>query len=154
MIRRPPRSTLFPYTTLFRSQPAYPRPAPDEPPLPRAGRRGRPDDGQRGQAEAGLRPLRRHRLRQDGDDRSGDRKSTRLNSSHLVISYAVFCLKKKKLQQRAIMSIFLITVTPPPVPSRRTQHRSSTTFTACSHQLTRWLSSHRLPVPRYTLTTE
>src|SRR5436309_12202356 len=66
MIRRPPRSTLFPYTTLFRSgQHGGP-----------AGLRGRP---------AQLR--RRHRP---------DRKSTRLNSSHVKISYAVFCLKKKK----------------------------------------------------------
>src|SRR2546426_12717368 len=69
MIRRPPRSTLFPYTTLFRSAAL----------APRARRRG-----------GGGRPRRGHaRLR-------GDRKSTRLNSSHLVISYAVFCLKKKK----------------------------------------------------------
>src|SRR5215510_13807804 len=73
MIRRPPRSTLFPYTTLFRSPTprriahhgpqAAPRPATAR---PRAGRE------------------------------DGDRKSTRLNSSHVAISYAVFCLKKKK----------------------------------------------------------
>src|SRR2546426_7957416 len=77
MIRRPPRSTLFPYTTLFRSQ--------------RAGR-----------AAARLRGGRVHHLSRisalQGHVRAGprDRKSTRLNSSHLVISYAVFCLKKKK----------------------------------------------------------
>src|SRR2546426_10509460 len=78
MIRRPPRSTLFPYTTLFRS-----RLAPEDPgrPLPHRG-------------------LRRHGGRQDQGDvlrrpEPRDRKSTRLNSSHLVISYAVFCLKKK-----------------------------------------------------------
>src|SRR5256885_5140011 len=67
MIRRPPRSTLFPYTTLFRSPccPPWPLLHPLKP-LPRG-----PAPGQR------------------------DRKSTRLNSSHLVISYAVFCLKKK-----------------------------------------------------------
>src|SRR2546426_5703992 len=67
MIRRPPRSTLFPYTTLFRS--------------PQAARSRRlesqPICGKNGSSEI-------------------DRKSTRLNSSHLVISYAVFCLKKKK----------------------------------------------------------
>src|SRR5256885_7692868 len=78
MIRRPPRSTLFPYTTLFRSR-------------------------QRERVACA------HALQQAGDEsgvqrlpglapRSGDRKSTRLNSSHLVISYAVFCLKKKKIK--------------------------------------------------------
>src|SRR2546426_3456866 len=70
MIRRPPRSTLFPYTTLFRSQ---------------------------ARLESGPRDLEAHstvRVLQVRRDR--DRKSTRLNSSHLVISYAVFCLKKKK----------------------------------------------------------
>src|SRR5205807_6328768 len=70
MIRRPPRSTLFPYTTLFRSDLRQARH------IQVAQRR-----------EAGVR-LAQHRYR--------DRKSTRLNSSHLVISYAVFCLKKKK----------------------------------------------------------
>src|SRR5438034_5404360 len=72
MIRRPPRSTLFPYTTLFRSQHVQPAVQP---------RRLRPNRC----LDAG-RP--RHLV--------GDRKSTRLNSSHTVISYAVFCLKKKK----------------------------------------------------------
>src|SRR2546426_7395671 len=76
MIRRPPRSTLFPYTTLFRSLQAAPDPR-------RAALRGRARQAPRGR-----------RRRQ----RSGDRKSTRLNSSHLVISYAVFCLKKKKIK--------------------------------------------------------
>src|SRR5947207_8745284 len=70
MIRRPPRSTLFPYTTLFRSPPHS------------AGER-RPGPGRRAR-------LVWH----------GDRKSTRLNSSHTVISYAVFCLKKKKGEER------------------------------------------------------
>src|SRR5438034_4570336 len=73
MIRRPPRSTLFPYTTLFRSCAVL---ADDAVLAPGAGPRttGRPS----------FRP------------ESSDRKSTRLNSSHTVISYAVFCLKKKK----------------------------------------------------------
>src|SRR5690242_21295331 len=83
MLRRPPRSTLFPYTTLFRSE--------------RAGRRAR---------KARRPPLPREQA--DGTGRywgsaqgtestaGGDRKSTRLNSSHMSISYAVFCLKKKK----------------------------------------------------------
>src|SRR5215216_7682590 len=68
MIRRPPRSTLFPYTTLFRSSSRG-----------LGVRQHRPD--------AGAVPA---------DGRDEDRKSTRLNSSHQIISYAVFCLKKKK----------------------------------------------------------
>src|SRR6266478_6685374 len=75
MIRPPPRSTLFPYTTLFRSRRA--RPVPDR---DRA-------LGRRGAARLLVRRERRH---------VRDRKSTRLNSSHSQISYAVFCLKKKK----------------------------------------------------------
>src|SRR2546422_3066083 len=82
MIRRPPRSTLFPYTTLFRS----PHPRLCALHLLRAQLHGHlaPDP-------AHLHRL--HRLRQR------DRKSTRLNSSHGYISYAVFCLKKKKITQ-------------------------------------------------------
>src|SRR2546428_8035152 len=78
MIRRPPRSTLFPYTTLFRS-PLAPR--------ARAGAR-RPSPA---------RPARRLVPRAAGGHGRGDRKSTRLNSSHDQISYAVFCLKKKQI---------------------------------------------------------
>src|SRR3712207_8771827 len=91
MIRRPPRSTLFPYTTLFRS-----------------------GDAGRGGAGRLLRP-RRRAARHDPEPHvpalgfgrhgatelaAGDRKSTRLNSSHANISYAVFCLKKKKKKNR------------------------------------------------------
>src|SRR5256885_12639559 len=80
MIRRPPRSTLFPYTTLFRSP--HCRHAPILPvPCPGC----HPRDG--------LLPGCRRTVHATGNR---DRKSTRLNSSHLVISYAVFCLKKKK----------------------------------------------------------
>src|SRR5256885_11763226 len=81
MIRRPPRSTLFPYTTLFRSErnalwkPTHPSPC-------------GPTGG----------PFRPEGSGTDGE-RKRDRKSTRLNSSHLVISYAVFCLKKKKKRE-------------------------------------------------------
>src|SRR5690554_7781357 len=84
MIRRPPRSTLFPYTTLFRSQP------PVEHRHQRLG--GVVDDGRTARrAEA------RHQLAALPVEHQGrDRKSTRLNSSHVRISYAVFCLKKKK----------------------------------------------------------
>src|SRR5437899_10349703 len=76
MIRRPPRSTLFPYTTLFRS-------------IPRCPARS---SGRRGFRESS-RPVSRCAARRD-------RKSTRLNSSHLGISYAVFCLKKKKKKKK------------------------------------------------------
>src|SRR5258705_7603694 len=69
MIRRPPRSTLFPYTTLFRSSET-------------------------------CAPIRRWKLGKGAAFPSLDRKSTRLNSSHLGISYAVFCLKKKKKKKR------------------------------------------------------
>src|SRR3712207_7054182 len=88
MIRRPPRSTLFPYTTLFRSDRArlaallVPPGDVQEPPLVLAG--GHEDD----EVERLVRGV--ERLLQD-------RKSTRLNSSHANISYAVFCLKKKKV---------------------------------------------------------
>src|SRR2546427_3366961 len=83
MIRRPPRSTLFPYTTLFRSRqlPRRDCPALDKPPRMRR-----------------LRLLGARHLAFDAVDEEvdADRKSTRLNSSHSQISYAVFCLKKKK----------------------------------------------------------
>src|SRR3712207_8525737 len=95
MIRRPPRSTLFPYTTLFRSVP------------------GGPPDSVRVHSQAHLvaqsgRALVQHpgaevtpslqlQLGRGPQDQDPDRKSTRLNSSHANISYAVFCLKKKKI---------------------------------------------------------
>src|SRR2546430_7154357 len=87
MIRRPPRSTLFPYTTLFRSHGHEPRRSAEGahrlgPQLRASVGRG----GGRGLSE-GVRARRANAL---------DRKSTRLNSSHSQISYAVFCLKKKK----------------------------------------------------------
>src|SRR2546430_10300340 len=92
MIRRPPRSTLFPYTTLFRSL----RPGGAEQDLARAAalRRAAGEAG-----DAGL----------DGPPLDADRKSTRLNSSHSQISYAVFCLKKKIKQE---------------LNTRRAQHRN------------------------------
>src|SRR5215216_7515215 len=80
MIRRPPRSTLFPYTTLF-------RPAPASSPSP-----ARASAGCGGPARAARRA------------RRPDRKSTRLNSSHQIISYAVFCLKKKKTIRQVVVS--------------------------------------------------
>src|SRR5690349_24155555 len=79
MIRRPPRSTLFPYTTLFRSRDLLPVPG-----------------------DFGVERVRRHEPRRGPrrvvalEPARIDRKSTRLNSSHVEISYAVFCLKKKK----------------------------------------------------------
>src|SRR5256885_7204893 len=91
MIRRPPRSTLFPYTTLFRSlQNADVRPAAAFQPLERL-----LDLGLAGLLLLGQEGRRRHDPAVDTVAALRDRKSTRLNSSHLVISYAVFCLKKK-----------------------------------------------------------
>src|SRR5260221_7574207 len=82
MIRRPPRSTLFPYTTLFRSNERRPR----------AGDR----------QSAAIRKMAGRRVSMFAFELgSEDRKSTRLNSSHTVISYAVFCLKKKKIKELA-----------------------------------------------------
>src|SRR5690348_17878596 len=95
MLRRPPTSTLFPYTTLFRSD----------------GGRGESEEEWKGVGGDVVRPLRRairilpaigihlrleQCLRERGVRLAQDRKSTRLNSSHPSISYAVFCLKKKK----------------------------------------------------------
>src|SRR5256885_3657202 len=90
MIRRPPRSTLFPYTTLFRSRHVTIATYPAH------------DPGTRSRAASDTRGCRR--VRRIGFDGARahcprDRKSTRLNSSHLVISYAVFCLKKKRLAE-------------------------------------------------------
>src|SRR3712207_8411519 len=96
MIRRPPRSTLFPYTTLFRSmQDLYKmigRVAPTDMTVLISGESG---TGK----ELVARAVHQHSLRADGPWvalNCADRKSTRLNSSHANISYAVFCLKKKK----------------------------------------------------------
>src|SRR5205807_4718649 len=88
MIRPPPRSTLFPYTTLFRSPGAR---------RPRRARSGAWPAGRPG-ARGGP-----------------DRKSTRLNSSHLVISYAVFCLKKKKKKKKGTNGLY-------PLPRSLTIH--------------------------------
>src|SRR3712207_7495427 len=100
MIRRPPRSTLFPYTTLFRS--------------PQDGRMEGRAHGRRFYARAGAAssprsaiargwpgPARPYHLAREPPDEP-DRKSTRLNSSHANISYAVFCLKKKKKKRITI----------------------------------------------------
>src|SRR5438552_14996714 len=89
MIRRPPRSTLFPYTTLFRS-------LEELRPVPRAHRSAARDQRDAGGGGRDLQPAGAHRARHLAE---GDRKSTRLNSSHQIISYAVFCLKKKKMRQ-------------------------------------------------------
>src|SRR5256885_4231531 len=95
MIRRPPRSTLFPYTTLFRS-PAVPS-----------------EEGALHQIIQGAHisaishVIQRMMLSERGMPRSlEDRKSTRLNSSHLVISYAVFCLKKKKRLEIHVLRLY------------------------------------------------
>src|SRR2546430_10913061 len=94
MIRRPPRSTLFPYTTLFRS--TDPGAIPGEPydylDIPRG------EDGEIGEAKAVIIEIDTPGGSRWIDILPIDRKSTRLNSSHSQISYAVFCLKKKRRQ--------------------------------------------------------
>src|SRR5947209_10623931 len=86
MLRPPPRSTLFPYTTLFRSPGPHQRRSPER--VCRLQRNG---------------PRARQRRTDFPEDRTTDRKSTRLNSSHANISYAVFCLKKKKIKSHQII---------------------------------------------------
>src|SRR3712207_7112911 len=102
MIRRPPRSTLFPYTTLFRSGEvdALLAPTPVDPFRRGADHRRRLRHGGGAESETGGRQW-------SGctDGRGArDRKSTRLNSSHANISYAVFCLKKKKKRRRTMQT--------------------------------------------------
>src|SRR2546422_7700032 len=92
MIRRPPRSTLFPYTTLFRSEQ----------------RSERRDRAVHQSGEPGL-----DDLEDEQPPSGGDRKSTRLNSSHGYISYAVFCLKKKKTSPIRTETTRLRAWTPP-----------------------------------------
>src|SRR5207244_11941475 len=100
IIRRPPRSTLFPYTTLFRSDPELPDLNLDLP-------GGQPRVFGAGRAAGDDTPHGEHELASHTD-----RKSTRLNSSHQIISYAVFCLKKKKKKNYQL-----------------TQHKHTTTIT-------------------------
>src|SRR3712207_7955099 len=99
MIRRPPRSTLFPYTTLFRS------------PIPI-----NIENGIAAMAMAQLNGVAAQEIKQGMQTYGGvdrDRKSTRLNSSHANISYAVFCLKKKKhLESRPLQHISSVSCTP------------------------------------------
>src|SRR3712207_8131567 len=108
MIRRPPRSTLFPYTTLFRSPPPVRPDAPLDPRRRRVETRGR--DGPGLGPDARLQGAEPRVLPGRHDPRThchGDRKSTRLNSSHANISYAVFCLKKKKREHIIIINTIL-----------------------------------------------
>src|SRR3712207_8893164 len=102
MIRRPPRSTLFPYPTLFRSFPrTEPRTAgPRRGLAPRHSAARRRPPAAESARRAGEDARHVGALRPDGDvELLRDRKSTRLNSSHAKISYAAFCLKKKKINQ-------------------------------------------------------
>src|SRR3712207_7789456 len=102
MIRRPPRSTLFPYTTLFRSE------AVDE--------HGRDDDDERHDLQVAERELVAEEPEREvvaverAPHQAVDRKSTRLNSSHANISYAVFCLKKKN-KPNLSYSVFILPLT-------------------------------------------
>src|SRR5687768_17902587 len=96
MIRRPPRSTLFPYTTLFRS-------APDDSYLLVANQNGKLVERIATDYEGGVFAL------EPAATLDLDRKSTRLNSSHGYISYAVFCLKKKKKKKKLKIQYYLDT---------------------------------------------
>src|SRR2546426_7709713 len=102
MIRRPPRSTLFPYTTLFRSHQRCDTFF-EGTTFPHAARPSR--FAQRQPGKSGSQGDRGTLFEGTTFPRS-DRKSTRLNSSHLVISYAVFCLKKKKIHVRATIRAY------------------------------------------------
>src|SRR3989475_4279522 len=121
MIRRPPRSTLFPYTTLFRSldQPTeermelFVRPAVDAA-VPRRLQAAALVGGERV-----VRDVKPPRVL--GPER-GDRKSTRLNSSHSQISYAVFCLKKKKKKNEAIKKTTRMNSSNMPIPHTTISH--------------------------------
>src|SRR5689334_23753087 len=96
MIRRPPRSTLFPYTTLFRSRRREQSASADFLAAQTArGKRNHPDG-----SPSRLPIIERPRTQSAAVQPTGDRKSTRLNSSHSSISYAVFCLKKKKKKNK------------------------------------------------------
>src|SRR5438034_7801539 len=100
MARRPPRSTLFPYTTLFRSRrTASARTAIM---VGRGRQAAEPGENVEEGAEVALGEAETARHRQP---LLGDRKSTRLNSSHTVISYAVFCLKKKKKRNKCELTV-------------------------------------------------
>src|SRR5437762_10734535 len=101
MTRRPPSSTLFPYTTLFRSLPLL---HPESREARHAGDAaggtvGEVQVPEVGDVEAGAERLEHIRLRQPARREIQDRKSTRLNSSHRCISYAVFCLKNKRINR-------------------------------------------------------
>src|SRR3712207_7976155 len=102
MMRRPPRSTLFPYTTLFRSRGG----ARDDDLEPRVVQEVRLDArvvlGARAAEDAGASDHRDGQLMRVATVHEADRKSTRLNSSHANISYAVFCLKKKTITRTAV----------------------------------------------------
>src|SRR3712207_8389212 len=102
MIRRPPRSTLFPYTTLFRSRASAS--------IRRARTPARPQESEaaKGDGEVATDGMRFSYVMLP--DYPLDRKSTRLNSSHANISYAVFCLKKKKYQSRRDKSYELMSI--------------------------------------------
>src|SRR5204863_10184533 len=100
MIPRPPRSTLFPYTTLFRSGQAGLHRVTGALQQVHAGAEAQLEEIDQGRLLRHLRQARVVDHRHAGEADPGDRKSTRLNSSHVEISYAVFCLKKKKKKSR------------------------------------------------------
>src|SRR3712207_8782655 len=93
MIRRPPRSTLFPYTTLFRSGRIMDR-------IAKEGKKYLEKSGESSKKGSSEKSSSKTSGKKKGGGSGADRKSTRLNSSHANISYAVFCLKKKTIHER------------------------------------------------------
>src|SRR5256885_10364196 len=153
MIRHPPRSTLFPYTTLFRSARSlvpklHPRACPIHAPPLQVHWRLRPVVRAMGQLQLLRSPtfFRHHATHQD-------RKSTRLNSSHLVISYAVFCLKKKKSGNSTVVRPVRLEPdsNPAAIVLARTQHSVARTSLCRAPLIDVHFRTTVLPSPHYAL---
>src|SRR5256884_7241411 len=143
MIRRPPRSTFFPYTTLFRSAPHTVDRAEHRLRRSRSGELRQCPRGPAGCARIanGV----KYRDREHQRRLSEDRKSTRLNSSHGYISYAVFCLKKKKTQHITIQSLLSTPTTDAPSSVLCSSYTPTDTLnnTLLSTPLHEWLTATR-----------
>src|SRR5256885_11901523 len=149
MIRRPPRSTLFPYTTLFRSLEGGESVCRDAG-IPLAGGHSI-DSVEPIYGLVGIGIVNPRQMKRNADARAGeDRKSTRLNSSHLVISYAVFCLKKKKQTTKSLVDLLNppAHLTKPPHFGAMTLHKSPP-----PEPPTELRTPHRIPTYTHSYTT-